>query len=259
MEKKKYQEYNGLFHNAIDYAVYHMSLKEKLVGGMIGALAGSVAIYIFFSSVILAVLSIPICFIIGVLLYKKMLLDKRNKQLVVQFRDMLEAISSSLGSGKNVKDAFITSYTDLKAQYGETAVIVRELRIIGTGITNNVGIEILLQDFARRSHNENVQNFADVFSVANRKGGNIRQIIFETKNVINEKIMVEQDIQTLISGKKNELNIMMVLPLIVVNQTKAMQGGEVSDIVFGYLVKLVAFGMFVLAYVIGRKMMKIEV
>lgn len=259
MEKKKYQEYDGIFHNAVDYAVYHMNLKEKVVGGVAGSLAGSIVIYIYFSSAVLAVLSIPICFIMGILLYKKMLLDKRNKQLIIQFRDMLEAVSSSLGSGRNVKDAFISAYTDLKAQYGEAAVIVRELRIIGTGITNNVGIEMLLQDFARRSHNENVQNFADVFSVANRKGGNIRQIIFETKNVISEKIMVEQDIQTLISGKKNELNIMMVLPLIVVNQTKAMQGGEASDVIFGYLVKVIAFGLFVFAYIIGRKMMKIEV
>ena len=93
--------------------------------------------------------------------------------------------------------------------------------------------------------------------MANRRGGNIRQIILETKNVINDKIMVEQDIQTIISGKKNELNIMIIMPLIVVNMTKSATG-EAGGIT-GFLIKLVAFGMFVLAYVIGQKMMKIEV
>ena len=98
------------------------------------------------------------------------------------------------------------------------ADIVKELDIILSGLESNVTAEVLLKDFAKRSHNENIQNFADVFSVANRTGGNIRQIVYETKNVINDKINVEQEIQTLISGKKNELNIMMVLPLIVVTQ-----------------------------------------
>ena len=98
-----------------------------------------------------------------------------------------------------------------------------------------------------------------MFSVANRTGGNIRQIVYETKNVINDKITVEQEIQTLISGKKNELNIMMILPLIVVTQVKSMQASDTTgDMLFNFIVRLVALGMFVLAYIIGKKLMKIE-
>lgn len=258
-KKEKYEEYNGLFHNGTDYAVYHMNTKEMILGGLIGGVGGAAVIFIFFGLWILALISVPFCMIGGVWLYRKILLDKRRSRLTIQFRDMLESLSSSLGSGRNVKDAFTGAYADMEAQFGETAEIVKELAIIRSGMANNINIEVLLQDFAKRSHNENVQNFADVFSVANRRGGNIRQIIFETKNVISEKIMIEQDIQTVISGKKNELNIMMVLPLIVVNQMKSMQQDTASGIAFGFLVKLVAFAMFVAAYIIGRKMMKIEV
>ena len=258
-KKEKYEEYNGLFHNATDYAVYHLSKGEVAVGGLVGACGGAVVIYIFFNILALSIVSIPFCFVVGVLVYKKMLLGKRNTRLILQFRDMLESVSSSLGSGRNVKDAFVGAYSDMVSQYGENAIITNELLIIRKGIANNIPLETLLQDFAKRSHNENIQNFSDVFSVANRRGGNIRQIIFETKNVINDKIMVEQDIQTIISGKKNELNIMMVLPLIVVNQTKSMQGSASGDILFNLLIKLIALCMFVAAYVIGRKMMDIKV
>ena len=246
-KKEKYEEYNGLFHNGTDYAVYHMDRKEIVIGALAGGLAGGIVVMIFFGLWFLTILSIPLCAIAGIVIYKNMLLNKRRSRLVVQFRDMLESVSSSLGSGRNVKDAFLGAYTDMQAQFGENAEIVDELHIIKSGIASNINMEVLLQDFA------------DVFSVANRRGGNIRQIIFETKDVISEKIMVEQDIQTVISGKKNELNIMMVLPLIVVNQTKAMQGGASADIVFNLLVKLAAFAMFIAAYIIGRKMMKIEV
>ena len=259
MKKEKYEEYNGLFGNATDYAVYHMSGKDALVGAIVGVGIGMVVMMIYFDILLLTLVTIPFFAFIGVKVYKSMLLEKRNKKLILQFRDMLEAISSSLGSGRNVGDAFLGAYNDMRAQYGENASIVHELEIIVHGVSNNINIESMLQDFATRSHNENIQNFSDVFMVANRRGGNIRQIIFETKNVINEKIMVEQDIQTVISGKKNELNIMMCLPFVVVNQAKAMQGNTAEDMLFGFVIKVVAFMMFALAYLIGKKMMKIEV
>jgi len=258
MKKEKYEEYNGIFGNAIDYAVYHLTMRDMVLGALVGGIAGGVVVMIYFNLIWLAVIAIPVCAIAGIIVNKSIQLDKRSRKLTLQFRDMLESISSSLGSGRNVKDAFTGAYNDTLSQYGEEAFIVEELEIILKGMASNINIEDLLQDFAKRSHNENIQNFADVFAVANRRGGNLRQIIFETKNVINEKIMVEQDIQTVISGKKNELNIMMVLPLIIVNQLKGIQGSG-DDMMFTLLIKLVAFVMFIVAYIVGRKMMKIEV
>lgn len=258
-KKEKYIEYTGLFHNAADYAVYHMKKADVVIGGLAGALLNGVVVHIFFDIIVLTIVSVPLGLFGGIFVYRNILLNKRKNRLLMQFRDMLESVSSSLGSGRNVKDAFTGAYEDMKNQYGEDADIVAELQIIRSGLYNNINIEVLLQDFAKRSHDENIQNFADVFSVANRRGGNIRQIIYETKNVINDKIMIEQEIRTLISGKKNELNIMMVLPLIVVSQTKSMQGDASGDIIFSFLVKMAALVMFVIAYIVGRKMMDIRV
>lgn len=259
MKKEKYIEYNGMFGDAVDYKVYHMKKQDIMVGAFVGAVIGAIAFAIYFNMLLLTIIAIPVGAVMGVIVYRNILLEKRSKKLILQFRDMLESISSSLGSGRNVSDAFGGAYQEMQAQYGENALIVYELAMIQRGLSNNISIEDLLQDFARRSHNENVHNFADVFAVANRRGGNIRQIIFETKNVISEKIMVEQEIQTLISGKKNELNIMMVLPFIVVNQMKSIQSGSPENFGITFLVKLVAFAMFIIAYVVGQKMMKIEV
>lgn len=256
-KKEKYIENNGIFKNAVDYAVYHMKLRETLIGATIGAIAGAVVVQIFFGIPFLTAILLPVYLIGGVIVYQRILLNQRKTKLVKQFRDMLEAVSSSLGSGRNVTDSFDGAMKEMTSQYGENVSIVKELAQINEGLANNINIEILLQDFAARSHDENIQNFADVFEVANRRGGNIRQIILETKNVINDKIMVEQDIQTIISGKKNELNIMMVMPLIIVNMTKSATGDAGGMV--GFLIKLAAFGMFIIAYIVGLKMMKIEV
>lgn len=257
--KEKKEEYTGLFHNADDYGIYHMTAQQRILGFVVGMFAGAVVFQIFFGLWIFSIIAAAVCGIVGILAYKNILHKKRNALLLLEFRDMLESISTSLGSGKNTTQAFSDARSDMKNQYGEQTDIVKELDIILSGLESNVTAEVLLKDFAKRSHNENIQNFADVFSVANRTGGNIRQIVYETKNVINDKINVEQEIQTLISGKKNELNIMMVLPLIVVTQVKSMQASDTTgDMLFNFIVRLVALGMFVLAYIIGKRLMKIE-
>ena len=257
--KEKKEEYTGLFHNADDYGIYHMTAQQRILGFVVGMIEGDVVFKIVFGMWIFSILAAAGCGIVGILAYKSILHKKRNALLLLEFRDMLESISTSLGSGKNTTQAFSDARSDMKNQYGEQTDIVKELDIILSGLESNVTAEVLLKDFAKRSHNENIQNFADVFSVANRTGGNIRQIVYETKNVINDKITVEQEIQTLISGKKNELNIMMILPLIVVTQVKSMQASDTTgDMLFNFIVRLVALGMFVLAYIIGKRLMKIE-
>lgn len=257
--RKKIEEYTGLFHNAADYGIYHMTVSERIIGFAVGAVTGLAVFQIFFALWMFSFAAACLTGIAGIMIYGRMLHQKRNALLLIQFRDMLESISTSLGGGKNTTQAFADARTDMMTQYGANADIVKELNIITAGLESNITAEVLLQDFAKRAHNENIQNFADVFLVANRMGGNVRQIVFETKNVINDKISVEQEIQTLISGKKNELNIMMVLPLIVVTQVKSMQGAATqADFIFNFAVRLLALGLFVLAYVIGQKMMRIE-
>lgn len=254
----KIVENNGIFHNSTDYAVYHMDLKETIVGALMGVGVGAVVVQIFFGIIFFTILLIPVYIMGGVIVYRRVLLNKRKEKLIRQFRDMIESVSSSLGSGRNISDSFMGALKEMETQYGAKAYIVDELKNIVVGLENNINIEVLLQDFAERSHDENVHNFADVFEVANRRGGNIRHIIFETKNVINDKITVEQDIQTIISGKKNELTIMMIMPLIVVNMTGSATGSSGGGALM-FSIKIVAFCIFILAYVVGQMMMKIEV
>ncbi len=123
---------------------------------------------------------------------------------------------------------------------------------------DNILIEDLLTDFGIRSDNEDIISFGDVFRVANRQGGNLKQIIYETKSIISQKIDIEMEIETVISGNKNELNIMMVMPLVIVTTTKGfINNGEFS--VTNFVVKIVALIMFVLAYLVGVKIMEVKV
>lgn len=262
MKKEKYVEKKGMFDNATDYEVYHMNAKERIIGFLLFGIGSLAAVHIFFGNIAVDLICMIIGGLAGIKIYRKKLKEKRSNDLLRQFRDMLESLSTSLGSGKNTQDAFADAVVDMQNQYGEDACIVVEVKRINDGLCNNISIEAMLSDFAERSHLEDVENFSDVFRVANRMGGNIRAIVYETKNVISEKISVEFEIQTMISGKKNELTIMLLLPFIVVTQIQGMQGGTAVSgkaLFITVAVKLAALAMFAGAYVLGQKIMKIKV
>ena len=132
--------------------------------------------------------------------------------------------------------------------------------MICTGLENNINIEELLLDFAKRSSLDDVMSFANVFEICNRQGSDLKRIVSDTREIINDKIEVEMEIETMIAGSKNELNIMMIMPVIVVVMLKGLGSGMAgSNSLAAVLVKMVCIGIFALAYVMGRKIIDIKI
>lgn len=263
-QKKKepaYEEIPSLIGNGDDYHVYHMTFQDRLIAFLIGGGGGAAVGWIFFNS-------IPVCIVFALLIgyvaqsiYRDYKLEKRKKQLLLQFKDLLETLTSSYATGKNTLDSFTDAANDMVQIYGEEADIVKELVIIVGGMQNNLNIEALLTNFAQRSGLDDVQNFADVFRVALRQGANIKDIIASTRDIISDKIEIEMEIDTMMAGNKNELNIMMVMPLVIIVSLGGMGGGmSASDnSPVNVLIKVIALGMFGLAYYLGQKFTKIEI
>lgn len=259
--RQREPENTGVFGNATDYSVYHMSMGEGIFGMVAGYVLGFAALQVFFQilpvSLFVSIALMPV----GRTAYGRIRKEQRNRALLIQFKDMLEALTTSYDSGKNTVDAFGDAYHDMVTQYGEDAYITKELAIVLQGIHNNVNIEDMLIDFAKRSGNEDIESFADVFAVSNRAGGNIKNVIGETKTVIADKITIEMEIETLVSGKKNELNIMILLPFIVVTQIQGFQSsstGSLQAVLISVICRIIALLTFAAAYIIGQKMIKIK-
>ena len=142
--------------------------------------------------------------------------------------------------------------------FGEGADIVNELKMINVGLQHNYNIEDLLLNFAQRSGLDDVDSFANVFEVCNRKGGNLKQIVGETRSVINDKIEIEMEIQTMVAASKNELNIMMVMPFIIMLTMRGLGDSMTGNSIVNIIVKFVALGIFVAAYVVGIRLVDIK-
>lgn len=260
-EKEEYEPIASLIGDGDDYHVYYMTLQDKIIAALIGAGIGGVVAYLFFRNPIVTIAAALIVAVMAQDIYRESRLQKRKKELLLQFKDLLESLTSSYATGKNTLDSFRDARSDLEQIYGEQADISTELAILVAGMEYNVNIEDLLTNFAERSGLEDVASFADVFRVSLRQGANIRDVIASTRDVINDKIEIELEIQTIIAGNKNELNIMMVMPLIILVSLGGM-GSDMtaaSNSFINVVIKLIALGMFYLAYRLGRKFTNIEI
>ncbi len=261
-----------------NYKVYYLKSGEKILWGIVAFIIGAAVAYLFYGGIgkdaygepttvtyVMDVIMMVLCGFIAVKFFlpirQRQVLNKRLKTLHKQFIDLLDSLSASLAAGQNVPSAFMTAKTDLLVQYPENAFIVNEVNQIIDGFNNNIPIEGMLMNLGERSGIKDISDFGKVFETAYRKGGSIKDIVRNTHEILSTKNQLEMEIQTKVTSNKNEQNIMMVMPVVIVGMVK-MMGGDFADnftTPSGLLFTTIGIGLFVLAYFIGQSILKIDV
>jgi len=198
--------------------------------------------------------------------YLGMLEEKKGKEkrerLRNEFKDAILSVAANLRAGYAVENAFRECLQEMKLLYGGESLIYRELYKIVQGLANRISIEVLMEQFAKRSKLEEIQEFADIFAIAKRSGGNLTEIVDETAAMISEKIDVEKEIQVLLSAKRLEQNIMSVIPFAIICYVGAASGGY-FDVLYatyaGRMVMTMCFAVYMAAYILGRKITDIRI
>ncbi len=187
--------------------------------------------------------------------------DRKGK-LRKEFKDAILAVSADLRAGYAVENAFRETLAEMGMLHGRDSPICRELGRIVRGMENNLSVEYLMGQFAVRSDIEEIREFADVFAIAKRTGGNLTEIIAETAGTISERIEVEKEIQTMLSAKRLELNIMSAVPFAIIAYVEAASGGYFDilyDSITGRVVMTICFVIYMAAYFLGIKIAEIPV
>ncbi len=258
-KKPQVVENHGITGIGTDYTVYILSRSQKLLALAAGLLIGFVASYIYLNNTIVSILVGLVAAYKAPAIYTNILFRKRQQDLRVQFRDMLESLSNSYTVGMTANRAFHAAYSDMTVEHGPDAWITKELQLICSA-HDNQGLEIkdMMNDFAQRSGIDDVRSFAGVFDVSSNLGGDIAKVVRETRDMIGDKIEVELEIQTIVTAQKNQLNILAVMPLIMSLLTRTFETGGGGGMIV-VLLKLAALGLFVFAYWMGTKIVDIKV
>jgi tight adherence protein B len=261
-----------------NYRVYYMKPMEKVLYFLIAFLVGAVVAYIFYGGLAVDefgnptqttyILNSIIMGSVGITagiaflpIRTKQIITKRTQDLKLQFRELLDSLATSLASGKNVTDSFQDAQNDLANLYEEGAYILRELQVMQAGLVNNIAIEKMLLDFGERSGIDDIKSFSCVFETCYRTGGNIKDVIKNTKQIISDKIEIETEIQTIVTGSKTEQNMMMAMPIALIALIKLMspEFAENYRTATGIGATTVAVIIFVIAYYVGKKVLDIKI
>lgn len=240
-----------------DYHKYRWKKGEKAGIFVICAGATGFLAYFFYRSLWAA---IPLSGI-GIMLFLRISgqrMKRAKEELAVQFRECILATATSLQAGYSVENAFVEAGKDMRLMYGDEAAIVEELNIIRRGLNINITLEELLTDMAERSACEDILQFAEIFSIAKRNGGNMTEIIHSTAAQIGKQIELRQEIQILLSGKKMELGIMKGMPfgiLLYVNFGNPGYFDPLYHNLTGIAVMTGCLGVYLGAYVLGEKIL----
>ena len=279
-KKKKEPQYVKSFLNeeVLNYRVYYLAKHWKVLLQIVAFLLGAGVGYIFYgglfsddygyattktlisNAVFMSIFGIAAAIYI-VPLMEKFILERRKRALRTQFRDLLDSLVSSINSSSTTAQAFFDARRDLGFQYGEKDFIIQELDVINRGIDNNVRIEELLNDFASRTDDTDIKSFANVFAISNEKGGDNREVLNKTRTIINDKIIIQEEIETAVAAPQMWLNFMLVAPILLTAMIKFTSTDFKNSFSSeeGVMATTFAIVLFVISYFWGRFILRTKV
>lgn len=243
-----------------DYRVYKFTPRERIscfLEGMVLNIVISILFYNSFFAMLPGMVFVAFYFKEK----KRLLARKRMRRMRLELKEFLNALIAALQTGRSVENAFAEGLKDTAAYVEKNTEFVLEMKRICAGIGVGEPLEKLLSDFSRRSHIEELEYFAEVFSIGKRSGGNLISIMRNTIRMIQERMDAEEEIYTVIADKQMEFYLMCVIPLAIIIYLRIGAGNLVDCLygnVIGMFVMTVCLGIYGGCYLYGRRLLEIK-
>lgn len=229
-------------------------------GWAVGLAADGLVAYAFYRSVTAFWCLLP--FALAYPLYlKKQLHQKRQQELKRQFKEGIQILSSSLSAGYSMENALAVSGKELQLLYGEQGMITREFAYMVWQLNMNRPVEQLMSEFGERSGIEEIENFAGIFAVAKRSGGQLVPVIQNSVNVIQDRLQVQEEIRTLTASRKFEQKIMNLIPFFIILYIDGTSPGffrMMYDTVMGRILMTICLLVYGLAWYMSKQILEIS-
>lgn len=244
-----------------DYTYYAFSRQEAAKYLLTGAVFAAMVSWLFYDSMVAWLFLMPF-----VVLFMKnkgnTACSRRRRKLETEFREVILSVSSNLQAGYSVENAFDEAYRDIVLLYGKESVMAKELRLIFRKLGNNEQLEAALANLAIRSGVQDIRDFAEIFQIAKRGGGDMRGIIANTADIISDKQEIRREIETVVSEKKLEQQIMRYIPFFIMFYISLTSKGYFESLyhnISGWLLMTGALAVYIAACLLSDKILDIEI
>ncbi|MBQ5851837.1 MAG: type II secretion system F family protein [Lachnospiraceae bacterium] len=244
-----------------DYNNYILSRGEIITHFLMGGIFMAIVSFLMYDSIYVWFVLMAIV-VLSLNQKKKELCIKRKLCLEKEFRDVILSVSSNLQAGYSIENAFGEAYKDIVLLYGKKSLMANELELMMRRLGNNELLEDILSNLSGRSGVDDIKNFADIFHIAKRSGGDIRSIIANTASIISDKQEVRREIDTVITEKKLELMIMRYIPFMIIYYISLTTKGYFECMyhnLSGWILMTIGFAVYMAACHISDRILEIEV
>lgn len=234
---------------ALRYDTYRMNNRETLCCLCRGVIKIGMVSYLFYDSMIAFLCMLPYLYV-----YMKKEDGRLQKQrleiLRREFKEGIQALQAALDTGYSVENAFAEACRDLKLLYPQGSYITTEFLRIVQGVRMSKTVEEMLADFGNRSGLEEIQNFAEIFRIARKSGGDLLLIIRSTVQTIRDKLEVQGEIAAMLAGKRFEQKIMNIIPFGILLYVK-LTSGKMLEIMYGNALGAVIMSVCLIVYLVS--------
>lgn len=244
-----------------DYRVYRLKAGEKIGIAITYMVVTAAIAVLFYDNAAVCVVGVP-----GLLAMFRMVSRSKcirmQKKLNMEFKEMLLSLAANMAAGYSMEKAFVPVYQEMEGLYQGRSYIQGEIKMIIAGLEMNTDMKILLKNFAERSGLDDVMEFAKVSAVAGRSGGNLIKMMKKMVQTIEERLEVEDEIDTMVTAKQMEYNIMSAMPFVIVLYMRVCNPGYMNALygnVFGIAAMSVCLIVIFLMVAWGRKIINIRV
>lgn len=243
-----------------DYQNYEFSIREKMVCFIEGMILNGTIALLFYDSVY-ALLPGMLLVVFYFREKKCLLAGKRKRQVRTELKEFLNILIAALQTGRSIENGFEEAWKDLDRYTEKETVFLQELKRICAGVQVGEPLEKLLSDFAVRSGVEELEYFAQVFSIGKRSGGNLVGIMKNTIRMIQERMEAEQEIAAAIAQQQLEFRIMTIIPLAIICYLR-IGAGSLLECLYGNLLGVTVMTVCLLiyggCYLYGKRLLAFE-
>lgn len=190
--------------------------------------------------------------------------SRRRQVLGDQLKDALSSIATSLRAGNSLVTAFERVVPDLERLLrGQTETpIIEEMARVVQELHLGSSLEEALVRLRDRVQLEDVTDFVNATLLCRVRGGNLPEVVSTIAQIIADKVSVRSQIRVLTAGKRMESTLLTIMPPVLIVGMALSSPGYLQPLLeslFGQLLMILACLLLVGAFLIGRRIVDIEV
>lgn len=144
--------------------------------------------------------------------YRKAKHQRRMQQKSFEYKQALEVLSASLTAGQSVENSLRNVHHDLERSFPDLQDVIARFRELSAQLDNSVPAEEALYRMAAQTGLSDIRQFAEVFAIGKRSGGNLVELIRKAVVLLGDKASAEQEISVLLARKRLESRVLIVVP-----------------------------------------------